>query len=299
MELRHLRYFVAVAEELHFGRAATRLHMAQPPLSQQIRRLEQEIGVRLLDRSQPRRVRLTEAGRIFLAEARRILEQSHRAVQTAQSVHRGEMGHLSVGFVGSATYRILPSALRIFRDQFPRVDVSLRPLTTAQQVQALHDAQIDVGFVRPPVSSGEVRLVTLLRETHVVALPDVHPLAALRRVPVTRLAGERFVLLARPMIPILYDQIIDLCRGAGFCPTVTQEAQQLQTVVCLVAAGVGVAFVPESVRGLRLPGVVYRPLLEAAPSTELALAWRHEDVSATLLAFTDLVGHMGGELARR
>ena len=185
MELRHLRYFLAVAEELDFGRAALRLHIAQPPLSQQIRQLEEELGVQLFRRTR-RNVSLTEAGQAFLSEAQRTLEQVERAMEVAQRVDRGEQGQLIIGFVGSATYGLLPKLLRAFRERFPEVAFTLRELTTSQQIQALHEQQIHLGVLRPPVAQEEFLFEPLAQDPLIVALPEQHRLATQPSLPLGR-----------------------------------------------------------------------------------------------------------------
>jgi DNA-binding transcriptional LysR family regulator len=284
VELRHLRYFVAVAEELHFHRAAARLHMSQPPLSQQIRALETELGVELLRRNR-RRVDLTEAGSAFLGEAREILARVQHAGDLARRVARGEVGKLSVGFVGSAMYATLPEILRAFREEHPDVELQLRPFPTAPQLQALRDGRVDVGFLRPPVGSSGLEIETIQRETIVVALPRSHPLAHAASVGITQLQNETFVLLARTESPGVYDSLaLTLSELAGN-PRAVQEADDMQTLIGLVAAGIGVALVPISVSLLHRPGVVYRPLSGRAPTVELALAWRSGPLSPVVAAF--------------
>ena len=284
VELRHLRYFVAVAEELHFHRAAERLHISQPPLSQQIRALETELGVELLRRNR-RRVELTEAGTAFLGEARAILTRVQQAGDLARRVARGEVGKLSVGFVGSAMYATLPEILRAFRDEHPDVELQLRPFPTAPQLEALRDGRIDVGFLRPPVGSSGLEIETIQRETIVVALPRSHPLAHAQSVGITQLQNETFVLLARTESPGVYDSLaLTLSELAGN-PRAVQEADDMQTLIGLVAAGIGVALVPISVSLLHRPGVVYRPLSGRAPTVELALAWRSGPLSPVVAAF--------------
>lgn len=233
MELRHLRYFVTVAEELHFGRAADRLQMAQPPLSQQIRQLEQELGVQLLYRTK-RTVQLTESGRVFLQQARQILAQSEQAIEMAQRASRGEVGRLAIGFVGSATYSILPLALRTFRRRFPDVHLLLREMTTTEQIEALHDNQIQLGFVRSPLNDAELSVETILQESFVAVLPKDHVLASQDQVLLPSLANEPFVFFPRHLGTGFYDQIVDMCQQAGFTPHVAQEAIQMQTIVSLV-----------------------------------------------------------------
>jgi DNA-binding transcriptional LysR family regulator len=284
VELRHLRYFVAVAETLHFGRAAVRLHIAQPPLSRQIRQLEAELGLRLFERTQ-RRVQLTNAGQVFLVEARRILAQVDGAVSAARQAARGETGALAVGFIGAASYSILPPVVQAFRARYSRVELTLHEMSTEQQFAALREGRIEVGFVRPPVDDAQLAAETVLREPLLVALPRAHPLARRRALALAALAHELFVLFPRPLAPGLYDQIMVLCREAGFRPAVTQEALQMQTIARLVRAGVGVSLVPASVRNLRERGVIFRPLQDATADVEMAVAWRREDASALVQHF--------------
>lgn len=278
MDLRQMRYVLAVAEELHFGRAAERLMIAQPPLSQQIKKLEGQIGVELFRRTK-RRVEITAAGKAFVEEARRTLEQADTTVRAAQRAARGEEGRLVIGYAGSAGYQVLPRVLTRFRRQYPGVDVQLREMTTGEQVTALLARRIDAGFVRPPLDEPRLEVSVLMREDFVAVLPRSHRLARGRRVALGRLAAEPFVLFPRHLGPRLYDPILAACQRAGFSPTVAQEAMHVPTIVSLVAAGVGVALLPDSVRALRWSGVAYRPLEEPTSGTAIALAWRMgEDV---------------------
>ena len=283
MELRHLQYFVAVAEELHFGRAAQRLNMAQPPLSQQIRHLEEELGVQLFQRTR-RHVELTDAGQAFLQEARLTLAQAEHAVKIARQAGRGEIGKLTIGFVGSATYEALPSIIRNFQERYPDVELILRELTTTQQVHALHDKRIHIGILRPPINDDTLVLETLIKEPIVLALPENHPLSRQSSLTVEALAHEHFILFPRHLGPGLYDQIIGLCQQAGFSPQVTQEAIQMQTILGLVATGLGIALIPASAQHLRCTGVIYRRL-DTNIYVELAMAWRKDDASPVLQAF--------------
>jgi DNA-binding transcriptional LysR family regulator len=287
MELRHLRYFVAVAEELHFGRAAQRLGIAQPPLSQQIRRLEEELGITLLQRTK-RRVELTEPGRIFLDGARQTLEQAAAAARMAQRAERGEIGRLAVGFVGPGNW--LPLVLRPFRARHPGVELTLHQLGTARQVDALKAGRLDVGLLRPPLSGGQgLSLETVAREAIVAALPRGHRLGTRRRVLLKGLKDEPFVLFPRAEGPGFYDQIVALCHKAGFSPRVVQEAAEMRTILNLVAGAVGVSLVPKPSSDLRLAGAVYRPLQGPTSWTELALAWRDGDDRPALRAFLGVV----------
>ncbi|NOK63032.1 MAG: LysR family transcriptional regulator [Chloroflexi bacterium AL-W] len=283
MELRHLRYFIAVAEELHFGRAATRLQMAQPPLSLQIRQLEQDLDVQLFHRTK-RRVELTHAGHIFLEEARATIRQAEQARLAAQRASRGEVGQLHLGFVRSATYHVLPELMRAFRRYRPTVEVTLHEHTTMQQVHALHQQRIDVGIVRPPIAGTDLFRETLLQETLVLALPDTHRCVDQASVSLQTIATEPFIMFPRHLGPGLYDQIVQLCHRAGFSPNIVQEAVQMQTIVSLVAAELGIALVPASITHFTRTGVVYCPLQEPSPTLELALAWRLDERSPVVQA---------------
>lgn len=296
MELRHLRYFVVLAEELNFSRAAKRLHIAQPPLSQQIRKLEEELGVQLFVRTK-RSVRLTDAGEVFLEEALKVLKQAESATHAAQRAQRGEIGRLSVGFVGSAAYELLPRALRLYRTRFPGVELSLHQLTTTEQVHALHSREIDAGFLRPPVHDPTLSLEAVLREPLVAALPQTHRLADRKTIRLTELANEDFILYPRHLGPGTHDQIVSLCQRAGFSPRIGQEAVEMQTIVGLVAAGLGVSLVPASVEGLRSKDVVYKRMEDHTPDWEIAVVWRkQEDSSARLQKFLKVVRIVGTQL---
>ncbi|MBD0263774.1 MAG: LysR family transcriptional regulator [Tolypothrix sp. Co-bin9] len=286
MELRHLRYFVTLAEELHFGRAAERLHIAQPPLSQQIRQLETELGFELFHRTK-RKVQLTEAGQVFLDEVQQIFKQLEQAIQVGRQTSRGEMGQLVVGFVSSAPYNILPKILRSFRSSVPEVRLELHELTTNEQFRWLRESRIDVGFVRPPVED-TFNFETIFQESLMVALPDTHLLANNSNVSLRALKSEPFILFPRLLAPGLYDLIISLCQQAGFSPNVTQEAIQMQTIVSLVAGGLGIAIVPESLQNLQRTGVVYKIIQEPTPKTAIAIIWRQNDTSATVQKFLEI-----------
>ena len=293
MELRHLRYFVAVAEELHFGRAAMRLRIAQPPLSQQIRQLEEELGVRLLDRTK-RRVDLTVPGRAFLAEARRALAQTERAVRTAQRASRGEIGHLTIGFVPSADLDVLPRVLRRWAERFPHVEITLHALLPGQQVDALRDGRIQVGFLRPPVDETELAVESIQREALVVGLSERHPLARRARVRVADLMADPMIFFPRTAAPGYYDALVGVCRDAGFTPRVAHETTSIQTNLGLVAAGFGVTLLPASIRNLQRAGVVYRPLTPPVPHVVMAVAYRLRETSPILAAFLTVVREVTG-----
>lgn len=278
MELRHLRYFLAVAEELHFHRAATRLHISQPPLSQQIRALERELGVTLLERNR-RRVTLTAAGEGFRDDVRTILAAVERASERAQHVARGSLGTLSIGFVGSAMFSpTLPDILREFRAGHPDVELVLRELPTTAQLRALAGGELDVGVIRGPVADAEghpeVELMTIQREHLVAALPADHRLAARRRLRAENLRGETFVILARREAPGLYASLVSAMRDAGGVPEDVLEVAEMQTIISLVAGGFGVSLVPASVGQVPRGGVAFRPIAGPTPTIELSVAWR-------------------------
>ena len=284
MELRHLRYFVAVAQELHFGRAATRLHMAQPPLSQQIRQLEEEIGVQLLARTK-RRVELTAAGAVFLRDALAILENVGAATTRAQRAALGEWGWLGVGFVGSATYDILPVILRRFREIHPDVELVLDELGGEEQEEALRDKRVHIGFTRASNTAPGIVLETLLQEPLLVALPATHPLAGRDSVHLLDLAAQPFVLF-RQSSPYSYgESIVRICEAAGFTPRLAQSVGEMQTAIGLVCAGIGVTLVPGTVRNLQREGVTYLPLAAPAPTIALNLIYRADDNSPLLNHF--------------
>jgi DNA-binding transcriptional LysR family regulator len=289
MELRHLRYFVTVAEELHFGRAASRSGIAQPPLSQQIKALEEEIGVQLLVRTK-RRVQLTSAGEVFLNEARKILAHVSQAVHSARRAARGETGRLEVGFVSGAVYGKVPLIFREMQSRYPDVSLVLQELPSEEQLEAMKAHRLDVGIIHPPVADAEALSVrSIWREPLVVVLPKTHPLAPSRSIALAALADEPFLLVPRRLAPGFYDLFIRTCGEAGFSPKVFEEGRSTQTIVSLVAAGMGVSIVPESLKSLRRSGVVYRQLKPPVPTTELAVMWRHGDESPALRACLDIV----------
>ena len=294
MELRHLRYFVMVAEELHFGRAAEKLHISQPPLSMQIRSLEEELGVTLLHRTQ-RHVSLTQAGHAFLQEARQILARLEQAVLMTRRAGRGEIGELAVGFISVADYNVLPVVLREFRQRFPLVNLTLRESTTDAQIRDLLGGRIDVGFVLPPIDEPALQSACIVREPLVAALPERHPLARRAgKLALANLKDAPFILFPRPMAPGLYDDVVSFCRAAGFSPRVEQEAVQMQTIVSLVSAELGVALIPASMTNLRRTGVTYKALSEQSPLTEIHLAWRRGDDLPALRVFVDLAQQATG-----
>ena len=288
MELRHLRYFVTVAEELHFGRAAERLFIAQPPLSQQIQQLEREIGVTLFLRTS-RRVSLTPAGEVFLRDARQILADVSEAMQGAKRAARGETGWLGIGFAASATYDLLPAVLHDFRDRFPAIELSLSELNAAEQSAALHNRSIHVGFARPAIDDSEFAVGAVLQESFLVALPEAHSLASQAKLSLPVLAAEPFVSFPELPRPSYAETVRQACEASGFTPRVVQEVREMQTAISLVVAGIGIALLPESVENLHRTGLVLRPLREPAPRTELAIVSRRDDPSPVLENFLLIV----------
>jgi DNA-binding transcriptional LysR family regulator len=288
VELRHLRYAIALADELHFARAAARLHIAQPPLSQQIKALEDELGVRLFDRTS-RRVGLTDAGAAFVAEARRTLASAEQAIEAARRAARAETGRLAVGYVSSASYELLPAVLRAFRRRAPDVLLVLEEMNSSEQSRGVLAGTLDLGFVRrPPPTDRRLADTVVRREPIVVAVPRDHALAARRAIRLRALALEPFVIFpARPR-PSWADVALDLCRGAGFEPRVVQEAVEMVSALSLVAAGIGIALVPGAVRAVPRPGVVFRPLTPA-PWSEVMLIRRNEPPTALIARFLEVV----------
>jgi len=284
MELRHLRYFVAVAEELHFGRAALRLNLAQPPLSQQIRSLEAELGVALFLRTS-RRVELTTEGRLFLEQARAVLLHARKAAEMMQAASRGEAGRISIAFVTSAVYALVPAVLREFRRTCPAVEMHCVEMKPARQTEALKQREIDVGFVRTISSDDLFQAETLTREPLILAIPEEHRYAGRKRVLLSAFASDSFILLPRAVGPGFYDAAISSCEQAGFEPRLAQEVGEWQTVLALVAAGLGVALVPESVRNWQRPGVVYCDLIGQTAEVELKLLWRRHEITPVIETF--------------
>ena len=300
MELRHLRYFVAVAEELHFGRAAERLHIAQPPLSRQIRDLERELGTPLFVRSS-RGVELTPAGRAFLPEAHLTIAQAERAQRTAQRAARGETGRLRVGFVDAATHSgILPDVLAFFRMHLPSIGLSLFEMNPPQQADALRDGRIDLGVVQSPPSEAErwLRVESVFRDPLIAALPRGHRLGHRKRLSLGDLADESYVLFPRTAAPTLYDDILARCRSAGFSPAIVQEAIGWHTVVSLVSAGVGIAIVPRSLGAHRQRGVLFRAVRDLHTDLELSAIWKRDERSPVRDRFLTALKTVGRAKAR-
>lgn len=289
MELRHLRYFLAVAEELNFTRAARRLHIAQPPLTQQIKALEAELGVTLIDRS-AYRIRLTHAGRAFATEVTRILGDVRNAVLIAKRAARTAVGQVRVGFTESASFNPLVTAtFRTFRSAFPDIEVSLEERQSIELAVALREGRIDAAFVRPPLKTGEGLTLQLLQEEEMVAaVPNSHALARRKSIDLRELEGEAFILYPRAVRPGLADEVVSACERAGFTPRVEQYAPQLVATLNLVAASLGVSVVPQSMQGLQPSALAYIALRGRPVRAQLSLAHRTEERSAAVLKFIEL-----------
>jgi DNA-binding transcriptional LysR family regulator len=282
-DLRRLRYFVAVAEELHFGRAARLLNVSQPPLSVQIRTLEREIGTPLLIRTQ-RRVELTEAGRVLLDEARRLLDQAEAAVVHARRAAEGAVGRLAIGFVSTVDYSILPPLVRRFRHKHPGISLKLLELTGDRQQALLQSGELDLGLSILPSPAAGLAKRPVFREPLIAAVPASHPLAGRRRTALRSLAAGPFIQFPRELAPGLYDLAIAACQKAGFTPHLAQEAIQMQTILGLVAAGLGVALVPRCMSKLQRPDVRYLALDARGFEVETVALWHSENRAPALAA---------------
>ena len=290
VELRHLRYFLAVAETLHFGRAAKKLGMAQPPLSQQIRRLEQALGAALFERT-TRGVTMTSAGTLLRERAAATLARLADDLEQTRRVARGEQGRLTVGFSGSVMFTVLPAAIQKYRRAHPRVEVQLREMWTSEQLPALADGSIDVAILRDGEPRAELAITALQRERYHVVLPLDHPLGRQRAIDPAALREEPFVLFARHRGNLAYDRTIQCCLDAGFQPNVVQDAPQFPTLIRLVSAGLGVSIVPACVATVAIPGAIYRPL-RSKRWTSVDIGTRLEGGCKTAEAFVTTVrGH--------
>jgi DNA-binding transcriptional LysR family regulator len=277
MELRHLRYFAAVAETRHFGRAAERLHLAQPALSQSVRQLEAELGVSLFTRT-TRQVQLTPAGEFLHREARRVLAAVEDSARGVRRIADGQVGLVRIGFTGTAAFTQLPRIARLIKAELPGVSMEIHAdLLTPAQLDGLDDGHLDLGVLRPPIGRDGIRLRSIAHERMVVALPADHRLVGQPDLEMADLGAERFVMYADTHSAV-NDAVLRSCRDAGFTPLREHEAPGTAVLLALVSAGLGVALVPESVQASPLHGVVFREVADAA-MTELALAWRADDSS--------------------
>ncbi len=289
MELRHIKYFVAVAKELHFGRAAEKLKMAQPPLSQQIKNLETELGVVLFYRTK-RQVKLTRAGEAFLNRANKILKDVNDTCEEVRRIDRGELGQLKLGFAGLVTFDLLPLVLQTFQMKYPEVKVVLHHLTTTEQIKALQQNEIDVGILIPPIDNREIDIEVIREEPFVVALNKSHPLAKITKpMNLSKLANDKFIMPPRNAGPGYYDSIISLCHKAGFSPDTTQEAKELQTVVSLVGSGIGVALLPLSIQHLKNDRVTYVSIKDSPNNIKTSVASNKDNKSPVVESFLTLL----------
>ncbi len=289
MDLRRLGYFVAVAEEMSFSRAARRLRIAQPALSTRIKQLEEDLGVLLFERTS-RGVLMTEAGVLLLEEARRIFAQVDQTVDVVRRVGHGEVGRLVLGFVPSASNEVLPPILNAFGNRFPEVELFLREMRPDHIVQRLHDKQIDVGFLYLPLDDALLNIECVSCEPLVLALPEAHPLASEPRVELQALAKGPFILPARHQMPGLYAQVTEACRQAGFIPNAVQkDVWLMQTIVGLVAGGKGVALVPSSLQNLHRRGVAYKTVHGLSPTVALGMIWRRDAQGVVVNSFLQVV----------
>lgn len=275
MELRHLRYFVAVSEERSFLKAAARLHISQPPLSTQIKDLERQLGVTLLHRSS-KGIALTEPGKVFYTQALAVLAAAEHARMAAQRAARGDEGRLSIGFISIVDYSFLPAALRVFRTRYPGVDVGLHELTTDAQLRELGADKLDVGLALAPVVHDDLAYHEICAEPLVIAMASDHRLLPPpdQAIAMRGLADESFVMVPRAAAPGYFDAFAGYCRRHGFSPRIEQQARQMQTVVSLVANNFGIALVPQSLRNLQRTGVAYRRLEGGGPAVNIGLVHR-------------------------
>ena len=291
MELRHLRYFVAVAGSLHFGRAATQLRISQPSLSHQIRQLEAELQTTLFQRTK-RSVHLTESGRLFLTEANETLEHADRAALIARSADVRGTEHLRVGFAYWTDLTKIFAVVKSFDESRPMIQIDLRSMSVQLQIAALRDGFLDVGFVRATSTEPSLDSELLVAEPFVVALPKSHRLARRKRIALSRLAEETFVMGPPNTMPDFYDLAIKLCREAGFVPRVRHEVDYPSIVLGLVGAGVGISLVPSSIRKIQSAGVVFRPLVASPPVLQTSVVWRRDNTSEAINVFLQLVHSM-------
>jgi DNA-binding transcriptional LysR family regulator len=298
IELRHLRYFVAVAEELHFGRAAQRLNLAQPPLSQQIRKLEEILGHPLFVRTS-RAVRLTAAGEVFLDRARRTLRSVQEDMEEARSIGRGDVGSLRVGFIGSSMLTPLPSMLGRYRREYPNVQLQLQEAFSAQLEQSLLKGALDAAFLRDADLLDGLTIEPLFSEPFVAVLPHTHPLAGRRSISAALLRNEPFVLFSPAAGKLAYERTISLCEEHGFRPRVVQEGPQWLTILRLIGAGLGVTIAPECVKQIASPHVVCLRLHATKVRSEITLAYRSSDDRAILRTFAAIARNSFEQNKRR
>src|SRR5690606_14759728 len=297
MNSRLLRQFIAVAEELHYGRAAARVGIAQSPLSQAIQKLEAQVGVPLFLRNK-RTVSLTPAGKVFLEEAYQWLNYERVAIARTQAARDGRTGQLALGFIGSAGYGFMPELIGHFRQQFPQVRLRVVEMTTQDQLEQLAGRGLDLGLLRTPLPREAAQIATCLykHDRLMVALPKSHPLAGQRSIALRQLAGESFVAFSREKVPAAHAQLISACSAAGFHPDIAQARSQVAGVICLVAAGLSVALIPSNLASLIHPKVQYVPLADRSRfrSQEISVAWRKDDDNPALASFLGVARALAG-----
>jgi len=289
-DIRHLRHFIAVAEEKHFGLAAVRLNMTQPPLSLSIKKLEEELGVLLFDRT-TKKVVLTPAGDVFLVGAYETIEKMATLTNDTIRAANGALGRLKLGFVGSAVYEALPRTVRNFRQQFPDVQLDLKELATVEQIEALSKNEIDVGLLRPPITGGALfHQIDFSHEEMVAVLPQNHPLATEKVIDLSKLKEDSFILFPHNVSPNLHALVLLACREAGFTPRITQTAPQIQTQISLVSAGLGVALVPKCAARISYPDIVFKKLASSNDhiGTQMSVVYRKDEKNVIVSAFVEL-----------
>lgn len=287
MELRHLRYFIAVAEEMNFTRAAERLHIAQPALTRIIHDLEKELHVLLFDRSK-RQIALTAAGQGFLAQTYLVFANVEKAVRVAQQIEQGELGRLTVGFTGAAIYSVLPEIVSLYQEQFPDVNVVLHDLPMREQLQALCEHRLDIGFALAPLFVKNIAYERLLECSMIAVLPERHVLASQARIPLSALAKESWIWFPRHLNPRYHDQNMLFCQQAGFEPRIVQETGQPHVLTSLVAAGLGVAMMSACTQSLARRGVVYRPFQESSWRVDLQMMLREQERSRLIQEYVSV-----------
>lgn len=288
MELRRLESFIAVAEELHFGRAARLIHLSQPALSLQIRGLEEELGVQLFIRNR-RKTELSPAGMIFLEGARDVVRCTERAVNAVRRAALGRVGTLRIGFVSTAAAVITPSLIKQFRELYPNVTLELRNILTQDQLVQIQERRIDVGFLRGPIpKQSTIQAHIVHREPFALFLPATHQLAKRETLHLADCAEADFVMYARKMAPGFHDQIMGMVSRAGITPRVVQEATEMYTLISLVSAGMGIAIAPASAAMHRASDVVVRPLERESQQSEISITWNCENTSATARRFIEM-----------
>ncbi len=288
MDLRLMRYFVTVAEELHFGRAAKRLLIEQQPLSHAIKKLEERMAVRLLNRTS-RKVELTKAGEVFLAEAKDILRRTEEAVEKSRRAESGETGQISLGYVAVAMYNILPESVRLFQEKFPFAELKLHEMNTPEIENAVRGNALDIGIVCASAADKFLEREMLHQESLILALPENHPFASRSEISLSDLAAENFVLYPKSIKPKLHADIFHLCKSAGFEPRVSQEAGTGTAATALVSAGMGITFIAPSQAKIPASGIVFRPL--AGPSVEVnwSATWKNDSMFPLLVNFLEVL----------